>query len=67
MGAYDVKQSRLIIRAKPLVELAHEGRLVDKGEAAERMDVGKVLLDDAAEVASRRKLGGQQPRDEDET
>lgn len=55
-----MQQGRLIVGGEALVELSHKGRLVDKGEAPDGMDVGKVLLHDAAQVAA----GGKTWRDE---
>lgn len=44
MGAYDVKQGVLIVGRKPFIKLPHEAWLVDKGKAADGMNVGEVVL-----------------------
>lgn len=53
--AYNVQQRRLVIASEALVELAHKGWLVDKGEASDGMDIGKVLLHHTAQVTAGGK------------
>ena len=53
MSAYDVQQRILVVANEPLVQLAHERRLMDKGKATERMNVGKVLLDYPSQMSLR--------------
>lgn len=55
MSTNDVQQCRFIVRRKALVQLPHERRLMYKGETADGMDVGKVLLHDTAQVAAGGK------------
>lgn len=55
VGTNNVQQCRLIVRGEALIQLPHKRRLMHKGEAADGMDVGKVLLHDTAQVAAGGK------------
>lgn len=55
VGAYNVQQRRLVIASEALVKLAHKGWLVNKGEASDGMDIGKVLLHHPAQVTAGGK------------
>lgn len=56
MSADDVKQHDLIVRSEALVKLAHQGRLVDEGKTADRMNVDEVLLHQTPNIAWRRQV-----------
>jgi hypothetical protein len=50
VGTYHMEQRRVVVGVKTAVELAHKGGLVDKCEAPYGVDVGKVVLYQAAYV-----------------
>lgn len=64
VGTYDVQQGIFVrvLDGKALVELPHEGRLVDECKATKRMHIAKVLLDDLAQESRvRRESRGDEP------
>lgn len=55
MSTNDVQQCRFIVRREALIQLPHERWLMYKGEAANGMDVGKILLYNTAQVTASGK------------